>query len=674
MLVIVESPSKCKTIEKFLGPGYKCVATSGHFRELKDLKSIQKIDGKYVPNYSLIENKNINTLKKQIKSAKGILLGTDNDREGEAIAWHVCDYFKLPMDTPRILFNEITEHCILRAIEQPTVINLSLVKAQQCRQMLDILLGYNISPLIWKHLSSDRSLSAGRCQTPTLRIIYDQHKKSRNISPTFKVRGYFTSKNIPFESIIEEESARTFLEHSANVTFPLTRCPVKIEHIRPPKPFSTSALLQSLPSMTSKEIMSCCGKLYEQGYITYPRTNSTFYAQTFLDDMEKYIEKTYGKKYVSQSFLTQTNHAHEAIRVTDIYLERTGTTPKERRVYERIWQNTIESCMSEAVVHSFQAILSAPLNIKLTHDTSFFVFDGWKIAFAKKVTNHYEFLKNIPENTELHCKKMTSDFFTNSKETHYSESSLIREMVTKGIGKPSTFSSLVSKIQDRGYVLKKDIQGIEIEKTIYELDGTITEKKVKKILGEEKNKLQISHSGIMVIEFLIDHFDELFNYEYTRNLEEKLDEITEDKINKDELYNSYFMDIKSRISSIDVKEKKGIQIDEQNKLMIGKRGSVIVTKEEGETIYTKVKQDIDLDKLRNGEYKMEEIVDRTNSSHKGSFMDEEIIVKKGRYGNYITWKGKNVSLHYFKIPIEKISLDNVIWAIKQNAHKFTFEI
>ena len=661
MLVVVESPSKCKTIEKYLGPGYKCIATRGHFRELKDLKSIQMKGETYAPVYSLIEGK-IDALKK-IKSAKGILLATDNDREGEAIAWHICDHFNLPLDTPRILFNEITESCILRAIEQPTIINLNLVKAQQCRQMLDILLGFKISPLLWKHLSPDKSLSAGRCQTPTLRLIYDKHK-SNSPQTSFKIRGYFTSKNISFESPIDEECVRTFMETSHKFIY--TRSPIKIEHKKAPSPFTTAALLQSIPTMSSSEIMKCCGTLYEQGYITYPRTNSIFYAETFLGEMSLYIEKTFGSKYVGPvSSMIQTSHPHEAIRVTDISMERVGATPKERRVYERIWQNTLESCMSDAIVHSFQGLLSSSLTLK--HNAELVVFDGWKKNVKKE--GYYEFLKNIPENTELQCKKMVSDFTTSLD--HYSEGSLIREMEKRGIGRPSTFASLVNKIQDRRYVIKQNIQ-TEIEKTIYELDGTIIEKKVKKVF-DEKNKLIITHSGIMVMEFLIDYFDELFDYEYTRRMEEKMDEIT-DETEIGAIYKTYLDDIQSRLSSMVVKkESKEIKIDEENKLVIGKRGSVIVSKEEGETVYTKVKQDIDLDKLRNGDYKMEEIIDRTNSSYKGSFMGEEIFIKNGRYGIYTTWKGKNISLYYYKqVPIEKITLENVIWAIKQNAQKFNF--
>lgn len=654
MLVVVESPAKCKTIEGFLGPGYKCVATCGHFRKLKNLKSIQKQDDKYAPHYSVMESKHVETLRKQLKKAKRIFLATDNDREGEAIAWHVCDYFDLPIDTPRVLFNEITETCVLRAMENPTIINQSLVKAQQCRQMLDLYLGYKISPLIWKHVSTDRTLSAGRCQTPVLRLIYEKQKTQ---SVSFKMKGYFTSKNIPFETTIEEESCRTFLEHSANTTFTFTRTDVKVEIHPPPKPFTTSSLLQTVP-LSSKEIMQCCCKLYEQGYITYPRTNSTFYAETFLNEISFYIEKNHGSKYVNISSLKQTNHPHEAIRVTDITLEKVGGTPKEKRVYDYIRNNTLASCMSDCILHTFEAILKMPFG-QLKHKAELVAFDGWNLGVKGK---HYEFLKNIPENTEIRCKKMNSDFIVRCEEG-YTESSLILKMEELGIGKPSTFSSLVNKIQDRGYVIKKNVCK-QVEKTVYELDGTIKEKKVKK--NWEGTVLQITHTGIMVIEFLKQYFDGLFNYDYTRQLEEKLDKIAENQIDMNDTCEEYFNNVNS-LSSCDIKVND-IQLEE-NKLLFNKRGSVLF---DGET-YTKVKQDIDLDKLRNGEYKMEEIVDLSNTDSKGSFMGEEIFIKKGRYGIYTTFRGKNISLYYYKkLPVEKISLENVIWAIQKNATKYNF--
>jgi DNA topoisomerase-1 len=679
ILVIVESPSKCKIIESYLGDQYRCVATCGHIREIPDLKAIDKET--LLPTYTMLSNKYITALKKEIKKHKEIVIATDNDREGEAIAWHICDAFKLPLTTPRIVFNEITETCVLRAIQTPTVINMSLVKAQQCRQILDMFLGYKISPLLWKHISrnTEKSLSAGRCQTPALRIIYDNHKLPTTQRITSSIKGYFTSQNILFEMPIEEESIPNFFAKAATFSFSINHSYIQIAHKPPPSPFTTSRILQSL-SMSSREILQGCCKLYEKGYITYPRTSSTFYAASFLTQMRDLITKKYGENYVSPklSLLTQTTHPHEAIRPTNISLKSLAgdVPPKENRIYELIWKNTVESCMSEAVVHSFQSSLTTPIPFKVMECTSrLIVFPGWYAVQPKQhpQSDTYHFLKNIPTHSFLGCKKLVSDFHIESVDPRYTEASLIRKLETLGIGRPSTFASLVSILQDRKYVVKQDIEGTEVEKRIYEWSGDIlTHKMVKKQGGFEKNKLQITHMGIIVMEFCLKYFATLFDYQYTKTLEEQL----ENAENLDNLCHEYVDNIEHHISSLNatgMKGKEEIIIDDENKLIIGRTGSVIVTNDENGTTFTKVKQNIDLDKLREGTYTMEEIRDTSNTFHKGSFMGEELFIKNGRYGIYTTWRGKNVSLHYYKkVPIEKITLENVVWAIRQNARKYNF--
>lgn len=664
-MLVVESPAKCKIIEKYL-EGYKCIATCGHFRELYDLKSI-----KDKPKYKVMEKKGFKDFEKkikaQIKKKEPIILATDNDREGEAIAWHICDHFGLPLDTPRIIFNAITEDCLLRAVQNPTIINMNIVRAQQTRQMVDMLLGYNISPLLWRHIShnAEKSLSAGRCQTPALRIIYEHKQKPKQIH--YIIKGYFTSQNIIFQTRMENaKQTEDFLEQCSSFSFQYTKSYIQVKYKPPPLPFTTSRLLQSFP-ISSKEIMSCCCKLYEKGLITYPRTNSTFYARSFLEETRKLIEKDYGAQYVSPNLfnLTQTNHPHEAVRPTDMKIDKIKSTPNESRIYERIWKNTMESCMGDAVVQSFQGILTAPGG-NLTCDTELVVFQGWQILSPVKETN-YHFLKNIPDNTILTCKKMGGDFFCDSS-SHHSEASLIHALESMGIGKPSTFASIVDKIQERKYVVKQDIEGEEFEYPVFELDKKVTSKMVKKVFGSEKNKLKMTHTGTIVIEFLIKHFDKLFDYNYSRHLEEMLENFEDSH----KLW-EYESDVLSLVSSLNEKRKvkEEIKIDEKNKLIIGRKGSVI---QNGET-FTRVKKDIDLEKLKAGEYTMEEIVDKSNTSSKGSFGGEEIIIKSGRYGIYTTWRGKNISLHNFKrTPIEKITLENVVWAIRQNAEKFNFEI
>ena len=295
MLVIVESPSKCKIIAEYLGPEYKCMATNGHFRTISDLQSIDF--DKMKVKYTIIEKqrKNLQKMKKEISKATTVFLATDNDREGEAIAWHICNLFKLSLDTPRIVFNEITKDCIIDSIQRPRSIDMTIVKMQQNRQVLDIIIGYKLSPLLWKHVSrnAEKSLSAGRCQTPALRIIYDHHMSIKPPENNYTIKGYFTANNILFKATVKEEIVHAFMKSTEKFLFTKE---LSINHVSPPPPFTTSTILQSL-SYSSKEIMKGCCNLYEKGYITYPRTSSTFYSKTFLETAKKFIATKYGDKY-----------------------------------------------------------------------------------------------------------------------------------------------------------------------------------------------------------------------------------------------------------------------------------------------------------------------------------------------------------------------------------------
>ena len=659
MLVIVESPSKCKIIAEYLGPEYKCIATNGHFRTISDLQSINF--DKMKVKYSIIEKqrKNLQKMKKEISKTNTIFLATDNDREGEAIAWHICDLFKLSLDTPRIVFNEITKECILDSIQRPRTINMTIVKMQQNRQILDILIGHKISPLLWKHVSrnAEKSLSAGRCQTPALRIIYDHYISIKPLENNYTIKGYFTANNILFTATIKEEIVYTFMESTGKFLFTKT---LSVKNIPPPPPFTTSTILQTL-SYSSKEIMKGCCYLYEKGYITYPRTSSTFYSKSFIESAKKFIINKYGDKYVSTNLsqLEQlSSEAHEAIRVTNIRMTniRADVPPKEAQIYDCIWKNTVQSCMADAIVQYIDCCLTRDITLKCREEL--IVFNGWK---PNKTETQFHFLNNIPSDTLLQCKKMTAQFLSSSKN-HYTEGGLIQKLEELGIGKPSTFANLVNVIQERNYVVKKNIEGNIVEKMYYEMNDTLTTKMMSCVIGNEKNKLQITHTGIMVINFLMKYFSSLFDYGYTKAMEENLEDVN---------YREYKVEIDNYISSID-SNKEEIIIDDDNKLVIGKHGSVIINQTDEGSRFIRVNQDIDLVKLTNGDYDLKEII--VAEDYRGKYMDEDVYIKKGRYGNYTNWKGKNISLHHYKQPIEKISLENIIWAIKQNSHKFNFEL
>ena len=298
-LVIVESPAKCGKIESYLGPGYKCIASFGHLREINSLSAID-IDNNFQPKYTIIDNpqkiKQVEFLRKEISLADDIILATDDDREGEAIAWHICMLFDLSVEkTKRIIFHEITETAIQAAIQSPKTINMNIVNAQQSRQILDLLVGFTISPILWKYIAknAEHGLSAGRCQTPALRLVYDNYKEIKETPGTkcYDTVGYFTSMCLPFQlnnDFLSKEEAEEFLEESVNHDHMYSCSQPEQTFKQPPCPFTTSKLQQAV-SISPKETMKHCQKLYEAGYITYMRTDSKKYSRDFIDTTKKYI-------------------------------------------------------------------------------------------------------------------------------------------------------------------------------------------------------------------------------------------------------------------------------------------------------------------------------------------------------------------------------------------------
>ena len=430
-LVIVESPAKCKKIEEYLGPGYKCVASYGHLRELPSLKIID-IEHKFNPTYTIIDNaikkKQIEVLRKEIKNADEVILASDDDREGEKISFCVAQIFKLDINkTKRITFNEITESAIQNAIKNPRTINMDLVYAQQARQILDILVGFKVSPILWKFINNTKgkegALSAGRCQTPALRLVYDNEEDIKGVEEkkVYNVTGYFTNSNLPFDltpqgKFESEDTLTDFLDGSADFSHVYT-CSKPVPILKKqPDPFTTSTLQQTASNelhYAPKETMRLCQSLYEGGYITYMRTDSKTYSQEFINSAKEYIIRNYEAKYINEhidvlvsgSAAKQNNNeknnetkkkkskktepqevketpapqeAHEAIRPTNISLFELPETldPKERRMYKLIWENTLESCMSPASFYSITANISAFQTMKFTYINELIDFPG----------------------------------------------------------------------------------------------------------------------------------------------------------------------------------------------------------------------------------------------------------------------------------------------------------
>jgi DNA topoisomerase-1 len=615
-LVIVESPAKCKKIEEYLGPGYKCMASYGHLRELNTLKNIQIIDSKFTPQFTIIDNaikkKHIEVLRKEITNAREVILATDDDREGEAIAWHICMLFKLnPESTKRIIFHEITKSAIEQSMRNPSTINMNIVYAQQARQMIDLFVGFHISPLLWKYIAynSKNALSAGRCQTPALRLLYDNEKEIRSNPGTkaYKITGYFTNQCIPFElnqdipTANQDEPVLDFLEYSANNAnnHIYTRTNPERTFKTPPQPFTTSRLQQVSSNelhVSPKETMKICQKLYEAGYITYMRTDSNKYSGEFIETAKEYILQKYDEKYLNSNINmhllgednTPTNNttsnpqpqpkktkqskgnaknktndtiggAHEAIRPTNIKMQQIDSdkfSPREKKMYKLIWRNTLQSCMSNAEYYSFTAkiqIHSTATTNSQTHQTTQnttphyykyhteqLIFPGWKIADPSfsptqpsQSEKHYTYLLHLPIDTPVLYKKITATLTIKNQKQHYTEAKLIQLLEEKGIGRPSTFSMLIDKIQEKEYAVKQDVKGQTIECKDYEIEyddktrtaSDIYEIETSREIGNEKSKLVIQPLGMIVLDFLEGHFLSLFDYDFTGRMESDLDKV-----------------------------------------------------------------------------------------------------------------------------------------------------
>ena len=713
-LIIVESPAKCKKIEEYLGSGYKCIASFGHLRELVSLNNID-IDNNFMPTYTIIDNKikkkQIELIRKEIKSASQVILATDGDREGEGIAYAIIEIFKLPLTTKRIIFNEITQSAIQCAIRSPRTIDMNLVNAQQARQILDILVGFKVSPVLWKCISTpkgkEKVLSAGRCQTPALRLIYDNNKeiKGTNVKKIYHTIGYFTNSILPFELSREYETDNEitdFLYGSINFKHIYTCSkPVKI-YKKSPEPFTTSRIQQVASNelhYSPKETMRICQILYESGFITYMRTDSKTYSGEFIESVKNYIMFNYnaGEKYINENidllnnFIKKeekkeekkekniTQDAHEAIRPTNISLCELPEQfdSKERRMYKLIWENTLESCMSNASFFSITASISAFENNKFTYKSEQVDFPGWKIVSKKnadeiKIENPtYTYLQIIKQNDIIFYKKLCSKISIKGNKMHYTEARLVQLLEEKGIGRPSTFSSIVDKIQERGYVKKEDIKGKEIICNEFELvNDEIFEIETKREFGNEKSKLVIQPLGIIVMEFLENNFNNLFEYNYTSKMEETLDKIAKGEYIWNELCRDCNNEIDKLIEVLGPQFKMEIKIDNQHTYLVGKYGPVIkcVDKKDDKivTTFKPVKADIDINELKVKEnVNVEDLIDKEkkqtmSSSILGKHEGLDVILKKGKYGLYISWGENSKTLKDLgNRPIENIKFDDV---------------
>jgi len=695
-LVIVESPSKCKKIAGFLNDNddlniYEVVATMGHITELNSLENVD-INNNFYCKYDIIQSKkkNIDLIKKKIKVTDEVILACDADREGEGICDSICKVFNLDLHkTKRITFNEITETAILNAIKTPNLVDTDLVHAQHTRQILDLLVGFKVSPILWKYIKNNKEqpLSAGRCQSSALKIIYENQKEiNESIErKTYNTIGYFTNYNLKFElnkQYDTEEEMKHFLNGCIGYNHIYTCSqPIKVLK-KQPEPFTTSKIQQAASNefrYSPKETMKICQTLYEKGYITYMRTDNTKYSEEFINSAKDYITRKYEAKYVNETIEHMKNakdNPHEAIRPTNISLfelpEDIGS--KEKKMYKLIWLNTLESCMAQASFYSVTASISSFQNTKFSFTSELIDFPGWKIVTQKYSVDNkdYQYLQTIKQNGIIPYKKILSNVTIKGSKQHYTEARLVAILEEKGIGRPSTFSTIIDKIQEREYVKKEDVPGKEITCTDFELkSGNIVEIETKREFGNEKGKLVIQQLGIIVMEFLEKHFSELFNYNYTKTMEDELDKISNGETLWFDLCKNCNTKIETLIDELNeksIEKNVKIKIDDNNTYMIGKYGPVIKCVEQldgkEEITFKTVNNDIDIHKIEKGEYAIDEIIN-TNKKASSRFIlgkheGNDVILKKGKYGMYISWGEKSRTLKELgNRPIENIKFEEI---------------
>ena len=546
-LVIVESPAKAKTIEKFLGKDYKVMSSYGHIRDLKT-KEISINESTMEPEYEIPQDKEkvVSDLLKASKAAKKVWLASDEDREGEAISWHLCEVLGLDKDkTSRIVFHEITPEAILEAIKTPRHVDMNLVYAQQARRVLDRLVGFKISPILWKKIKP--ALSAGRVQSVAVRLLVEKEREIQNFKsePYYRVTAVFATADAEFKAELAnrltEAEAVDFVEKCKDATFTISDIQQKPVKRFPAPPFTTSTLQQEAArklGMTVSQTMMVAQRLYESGKITYMRTDSVNLSTLCLQMSKKEIESQYGKEYSHlRQFHTNAKgaqEAHEAIRPTYMNAPAISGNAQEKKLYDLIWKRTIASQMSEAELEK------TTITIKVSNSNEVFTCTGEVVTFDGFMKVYHEssddenqeetaaILPQVSVNEELQRKEVVAQMRYTQAPLRYNEASLVHKLEELGIGRPSTYAPTISTIQQREYVEKGDKKGEEKTVTTLTLkDNKVTKTSKKETIGSEKKKLSPTDIGITVNDFLMRYFPNIMDYNFTAKVESEFDQIAE---------------------------------------------------------------------------------------------------------------------------------------------------
>ncbi|MFL5774357.1 MAG: type I DNA topoisomerase [Flavisolibacter sp.] len=691
-LLIVESPAKAKTIEKILGPDFEVRSCFGHIRDLeKDDMGID-IKNHFKPRYIVPEEKQkvVKDLKQMAKKSSEVWLATDEDREGEAISWHLCEVLGLdPSKTKRIVFHEITRPAIEKAVSNPRTVNMDLVNAQQARRILDRIVGFELSPVLWRKMSMKNNLSAGRVQSVAVRLIAEREREINAFKPqsSFRVEALFnapdnTGRQITFKAegsrFPKAENAENFLKECIGASYKVKDIQVKPTKRSPAAPFTTSTLQQEASRKMGYGVsrtMLLAQKLYENGHITYMRTDSVSLSETAMTDIRNTVTQSFGPKfYQSRKFKNKNEsaqEAHEAIRPT--YMSNsTVNDPDLKRLYELIWKRTMASQMADAELERTIARINVSTNnAELTAEGEVMKFEGFMKVYREDVDDEdvaegdetkEGMLPPLKAGQQLAFREMKAIERFTRPLPRYTEASLVKKLEELGIGRPSTYAPTISTILKRGYVEKRDKEGVQRSYIVFVLNkDEVTKKSETENTGAEKSKLFPTDLGLVVTDFLKQYFDDIMDYGFTARIEEEFDEVAQGKMRwskmLDDFYNPFKKDVEKTIETAErIKGERELGKNEYGKPVVARMGrygpmvQIGRTEDEEKPKFARLKQNQSIETIS-----YEEAMDLFKLPLAlGTYEGNEVSVNVGRFGPYVKFGEQFIS-----IPkgIEPLDLD-----------------
>ena len=705
-LVIVESPAKAKTIEKFLGKDFKVESSFGHIADLPSKELGVDVEGDFKPKYEVSKDKKavVKKLKELAKKAEMVWLASDEDREGEAIAWHLAESLNLDKDkTKRIVFHEITKTAILKAIENPRSIDYHLVDAQQARRVLDRIVGYELSPVLWRKVKG--GLSAGRVQSVSVRLIVEREREVQEFNPeaSYRVDAEFSNEEgqtfkakLP-KNFSTKEEAQKFLEANINADFKVSGLEKKPAKKAPAAPFTTSTLQQEAArklGFSVSRTMSNAQRLYEEGLITYMRTDSVNLSNEARKGAQAEIESSYGSKYSTpRNFKGKAKgaqEAHEAIRPTDFSQQTANVERDQSRLYDLIWKRAIASQMSEAQLERTNVKISASSHNELfLANGEVIKFDGFLKVYLEGTddedTEQEGILPALKVNESLLNNYISATERYTRAPARYTEASLVKKLEELGIGRPSTYAPTISTIQNRNYVEKGSVEGEPRDYVQLILKkNKVSENELTEKVGSDKGKLVPTDIGMIVTDFLVNHFESILDYNFTARVEESFDDIAEGKVDWTKMMKDFYKDFHPQV--VDVQENaeresgerilgKEPKTGRQVSVRLGKFGPMVqigTVDDEEKPTFASLTPEQQLNSITYEEamalFQLPKAL--------GAYKEEEVAVNNGRFGPYVKFGEKYVSLPKGIDPLS-IELEEAIELIKEkekaDAPIYTFQ-